>query len=87
MLRLQLAVVQYVAVDVPEQCPRCNASFVDEAKPSLREVTLKQSVFLGSVSVDETEQHFDVADSCDTVSPGYHAVTYHCASCSEVVAG
>ncbi len=87
MLRLQLAVVQYVAVDVPERCPRCNASFVDEAKPSLREVTLRESVFLGSVSVDETEQHFDVADSCDAVSSGYHPVAYHCADCSAVIAG
>lgn len=87
MPRLQLAVVQYVAVDVPERCPRCDASFIDEAAPHLREVILAESVFLGSLYLDGTEQHFDVSDSCDASASGFHPVAYQCDSCEAVVAG
>ena len=87
MPRLQLAVVQYVAVDVPERCPRCDASFIDETKPSLREVTLAESVFLGSPYLDGAEQHFDVADGCDASASGFHPFAYQFDRCEAVVAG
>lgn len=87
MPRLQLAVVQYVVVDVPERCPRCSASFVDGMKPSLREVALAESVFLGSLYLDGTEQHFDVADGREASASGFHPVAYQCDRCEVVVAG
>lgn len=87
MPRLLLAVIRTTTVDVPTRCPHCDASFVDEAHPALREVTLTEQAFVGSLHLDGEVQHFDVAAGVERHAEDFQPVAYECAVCDAVVAG
>lgn len=88
MPRLPIVTLRYTFADVPPKCPHCGADFTNPDNAALREVNLAEAVFLGSITSDGTQHHFDVADA-GALGGGefHHPVAYQCDTCGKEVAG